>query len=97
MAITITLDGDQTIVEAGVDAFAKQNGWEETVFNEEGNEVANPVSKLEYAEGVLRAYFRETITAWNIKQAETAAREQAKAQTESSLDQTSISVSVTTE
>ena len=98
--IQITLTGDQSILDSGLDSFCKYNGWKEQVDNpnyvEGGQEpefIPNPVTNLIFAAEILRQYFRETIISYNARIAQEQAIAATRTATESALDTTSLQVS----
>jgi hypothetical protein len=82
--INLAITGDETVIDAAMDAFVRQNGW-----TEESTETMN-----EKAKEVLRAFMMQTVEAYNITQAEIAAREAAVAQTAAAFDLTSMVLTV---
>lgn len=82
--INLAITGNAAIIDAAMDAFVKQNGWTEE----------SEQTKEQKAREVLRAFIMETVTAYNINQAQIAARESAQAQTEGALDLTTMTLTV---
>jgi len=87
--INLEITGDEAVIDAAMDSFVKQNGWTEQVNGE-----PNPVSKENKAREVLRAFIMQTVAAYNINQAQIAAREAAAAQTATALDLTTMTLTV---
>lgn len=102
MALQITVDGDNQILAQGIDAFARENGWAETVVNEAYDpddpnslvEIPNPVSQLDFSTRILGAYFREVVKSYNAKIAAEAASVAAKDQTDEALSSTTITSTI---
>jgi hypothetical protein len=82
--INLAITGNEAVIDAAMDAFVRQNGWTEE----------SEQSKNEKAREVLRGFIMETVTAYNINQAQIAAREAAAAQTAAALDLTTMVLTV---
>lgn len=87
--ITIEITGDEAVIVPALDAFVKQYGWTEEIDGK-----PNPETKEVKARAILRQFMIEVIKAYNIKQAEKLAREQAGSQTDSALDLTVMTLEV---
>lgn len=86
MAKYLKLDGDDTIIEVGIEAIAKEYGWTETVLDEQGQEIPNPKTAEQKAVWAIKQFLRDTVTSYNIKQAQEAAIRAATQQSEAALD-----------
>lgn len=82
--INLAITGDAAVIEGAMDAFVKQNGWTEE----------SEQTQEEKAREVLRAFIMETVRAYNINQAQFAAREAAASQTAAALDLTTMTLTV---
>lgn len=82
--INLAITGDESVIDAAMDAFVKQNGWAED----------SELTKEQKAREVLRAFIMETVAAYNVNQAQIAAREAAATQTAAALDLTTMTLTV---
>ncbi len=82
--INIAITDNEAVIDAAMDAFVRQNGWTEE----------SEQSKNEKAREVLRDFIMETVTAYNITQAQNAATQAAKAQTAAAFDLTTMVLTV---
>ena len=87
--ITIEISGEGAVIDAALDAFVKQNGWTEEVNGE-----PNPVTKMDKAEAVLKSFFGQTVTAYQVNEAARVARELAAEESAAALDLTTMTVTV---
>lgn len=90
--ICIELEGDETLLDGGIEAFCYQNNYQDKITDIEGNEIDNPQTKLDFAKDKLSDFMRQTIKAYNIEQAKILAAETAKVQSEQNLDQLVMTV-----
>jgi hypothetical protein len=56
-------------VTAVIDGIARQNGWTDTVEDENDDVIPNPVSKLQYIKNHHRDVLRASWKAWNDEKA----------------------------
>ncbi len=82
--INLAITGVAEVIDAAMDAFVRQNGWTEE----------SEQTKEEKAREVLRAFIMQTVEAYNVNQAQIAAREAAAAQTAAALDLTTMTLTV---
>ena len=82
--INLQISGVAEVIDAAMDAFVKQNGW-----TEESEETKEKKARL-----ILRAFIMETVSAYNINQAQIQAREAAQAQTAQALDLTTMILTI---
>lgn len=69
----------KTAVDAGgFEAFADEYGWTPTVKDENGDDVANPMSVYEKCQRIIWGFVTEVFKAAMFKKAEKQAREQAQ-------------------
>lgn len=102
MPLVITISGDETVIEQGLDAYVRYNGYTDQIPNEnyDPNDpnsspmIDNPETKVEFANKSLAAMFRRDIKAYNVIQSQAQAAEQASTATDSALDLTSVSTEV---
>lgn len=102
MPLVITISGDETVIEQGLDAYVRYNGYTDKVPNDNHDPddpdspayVDNPVTKLEWANKALADMFRRDIKAYNVIQSQAQAAEQASTATDDALDLTSVSTEV---
>lgn len=87
--ITIEITGEETVIDAALEAFVKQNGWAEIVNGE-----PNTVTQMDKAEQVLKSFFGQTVTAYQTNMAADAARQLAAEQAAAALDLTTMTVTV---
>lgn len=83
-SIVITLTGEDMIVEAGFDAFARANGYTDE----------SDVTKEEVATNGLKKYFREIVSQYNISMAQMQAANAAKAQSDGALNAITLNLVV---
>jgi hypothetical protein len=83
--VIIDIVGDETVIDAGLDSFAKSFGYVD------GQE--SP-TQLEVVQNALRSYFRNTINAYNIQEGQRLAGEAVLEQSNAALDTTALSVRV---
>lgn len=84
---SIPIHVQKTVVNLdGFKTFAKQYGWTETVKNENGEDVSNPISQYEKSIRIVREYVREVFLSALVnkamKDAQVAAIAQANALTQ---------------
>ena len=84
--ICLELSGASELLNAGVDAFVYQNGYTDKIINDDGLEIDNPITKLNFARNILRDFMRQNIAAYNINKAKQDAALIAEAATTESLD-----------
>lgn len=84
--LTLTVTGDQAVVDDALDAFARHHGWVEQVTDSNGITINNPVSKLQQTENVLRAYIAGGVQEFRKVAAAEAALAAAEAATGAALD-----------
>jgi hypothetical protein len=82
--INLQISGVAEVIDAAMDAFVKQNGWSEDSED----------TKEDRARSILRAFIMETVTAYNINQAQIQARQIAEAQTSQALDLTTMILTI---
>lgn len=82
--INLAITGPAPYIDAALDSFVKQNGWTED----------SELTKEQKAREVLRAFIMQTVEAYNITQAQQAARDAAAAQTAAALDLTTMILTV---
>lgn len=82
--INLAITGVAEVIDAAMDAFVRQNGWTEE----------SEQTKEEKAREVLRNFIMQTVEAYNVNQAQIAAREAAAAQTAAALDLTTMVLTV---
>lgn len=90
--LIIELSGENLLVDSSLEAYAYQTGYQDTVHDDQGNPITNPITKLDHAREQFMAYFRSVVQVYQIKQAQTLAAQQAAATVEASLDQMGIEV-----
>jgi hypothetical protein len=83
----ITVEGEPTYINAGLDSFARANGFKES--DEPG-----ALTMIQVAEKAVKQYFRETVSSYNSQQAANAAREAALLQSIAALDETTLIITV---
>lgn len=79
--LVLTFEGKAETVDAAVDAFVRQYGWTPETVDAEGN----PVTQQEKARQIIRQYFLDTVTAYNVERAKELAASQAKTATEQAM------------
>jgi len=72
MQITITIPDE--IAPRVIDGVAGQHGYQETVLDEEGNEIPNPETKAQFAKRVILEGVKNAVLSWEAVQAAEAAR-----------------------
>lgn len=80
--LVLELVGEDVVIDGAVDAFVRQNGWTEESKDADGN----PISKNEKARLVIRQFFLDTVTAWNVEAAKQTAANAAVQQTQTIID-----------
>jgi hypothetical protein len=91
--VTIEVTGPDVVIDGALDAFVRQHGWADSVgVDEKGQPVPNPETKELKARTVIRQFMIDSIKAWNIRQAEVAARAAAVGASESALDTTKMTL-----
>lgn len=83
------ITGDESIIDAAINAFVRQHGWTDEVNGE-----PNPVTKTEAARTILLQFIMDTVTAYNTEQAAAAARIAAAEATETALYSTVMTLTV---
>jgi hypothetical protein len=83
----ITVEGDAPYINAGLDSFARANGFVES-------EDPEALTAIQVAEAAIKRYFRETVSAYNSQQAAELARQAAIGQSILALDETTLVISV---
>lgn len=105
MPLVITVAGNDEIINAGVDSFAKYHGWTSKIPNPDYDasdvnspvEIDNPQTTLEHANYALGMYFRNCVVAWNAQEASEQAASTASSQSNAALDLTSVTSQVVPE
>jgi phosphoglycolate phosphatase-like HAD superfamily hydrolase len=82
MALTLTLEGDSELIAASMNAFARAHGWTEE----------SEITQSEHSANVIKAFLRESITAYTSNQAAEAARQAAIAQSTAAADMLTITL-----
>lgn len=82
--LTISIVGDELIIDPALDAFVRQNGWKD----------GDTQTQTDKARDVIRAFIMEQVTNYNVAQAISAAAATAAAQTNGALDMTTMTISV---
>lgn len=82
--ITITLTGPDAVITPSLDAFVRQYGW-----TEQAEETREAKARL-----IIRQFIMDTVKAYNIDQARTAAATAAQSQTEQAIDLTTLTLTV---
>ena len=77
MPLTLTFEGPDDILEDGLLAYAKSQGWTETVRREDGTAVVNPISLSEYAEQAVKRHILEAIVRQESRDMAAQAKRQA--------------------
>jgi hypothetical protein len=88
MDITITIPDDK--VTAVVDAFATQYKYQEMIFDDQGVETPNPISKASFARGVIRQFIKDVYIAGVASDIDST-RVDALATAETDIDGVSVS------
>lgn len=83
-AIVIKIEGDEAIIDAGLDSFARAYGYVD------GQEV----SKEDVARDAIKFFIRNAISNYNANKAAEEAAKQAAAQSSAALDSAVLSLSV---
>jgi len=68
--LIIKLSGDEAYLNAGLDGMAYNNGYKDTILDEDKNEIANPETKLTFCTRIISNFMRNNVIAWNTKQAQ---------------------------
>ena len=89
--LIITLAGSEDYINSGIDGMAYNNGYPDTIKDENGDDIPNPQTKLEFCTRILSNFLRANVIAWNTKQAQAAAALAAKQGATSALDAITIS------
>lgn len=101
MPYTMTIDGPEEVVEAGINAFARYHGWQEEVpyVPEKGEEpdltkttMPNPVTAVQHIEKFFIEMIRKDVARQNALGAAEAARKAAEEQALAALDNTTLSL-----
>jgi hypothetical protein len=77
MALTLTFDGPDDILEDGLLAYAKSQGWTETIVTESNEVVSNPVSAAKHAEQAIKDMVLSEIIRYERRQMAVQAQQQA--------------------
>ena len=77
MALTLTFDGPDDILEDGLLAYAKSQGWTETIVTEDNKTVPNPMSAPDYAERAIKQMVLSEIIRYERRQFAVQAKQQA--------------------
>jgi hypothetical protein len=77
MPLTLTFEGPDDILEDGLLAYAKSQGWTETVVQEDGTAIVNPDSLSEYAERAVKRHILEAIVRQESRDMAAQAKKQA--------------------
>lgn len=83
--IVIDIVGDERVIDAGLDSFAKSFGYVD------GQE--SP-TQLEVVQNALRSYFRNTINAYNVQEGQRLAGEAVLDQSNKALDTTVLTIKI---
>lgn len=75
--LTLELTGPAAVIDAALDAFARQHGWRDA-------DADGP--QADFARLALRRFLLESVTAWNVRAAQLAAADAAAGQTEAAMD-----------
>ena len=82
---TLTLTGQEQIIDAGLDSFCRGTGWTDQ----------SEITQEQHARDKIRDYIRDTAAAYNAVQAAEAARQAALTQTGAALG--TLTLTLTTE
>lgn len=77
MALTLTFDGPDNILEDGLLSYAKSQGWTETVVTEANEVIPNPMSVADYAERAIKQTVLSEIIRYERRQMAVQAQQQA--------------------
>ena len=77
MTLTLTFDGPDNILEDGLLAYAKSQGWTETVVTEANEVIPNPMSVADYAERAIKQTVLSEIIRYERRQMAAQAQQQA--------------------
>jgi hypothetical protein len=64
--ITITIPNDK--LDIVVDAFADQYNYQETIGDEDGNQIPNPTSKNQFAKNIIKSFVKQVYVAKKVKE-----------------------------
>lgn len=86
----LKLTGEEDYINGGMDSVAKRYGWVETVTDENGDEIPNPVARDSVVLDAIKGFLRDSAVSWNIELAASQAREAALAHTEVALNELTL-------
>ena len=82
---TISITGEEEILDTSYIALASSFGWTPTIRNAEGNEIPNPQAAKDKALEVTRRFWGDIIRAYNSNHAAELARVESITQTDFAL------------
>jgi|TARA_R110002020_G_scaffold68280_3_gene178907 hypothetical protein len=88
--ITSTIEYPDSMVGDGPDAFAQQYGWEDTILDDDENEIPNPLSIEEFAIQKVVDYVTDIMKSAEIDNAKREAATAAEVEVQTKLDQIQV-------
>lgn len=87
--IVLELVGEESLIDASLDAFVRQYGWTEESVDADNN----PITKEFKAKEILRLFIVDVVTAYNVNQAKITAAEATTQATWAALGGADLSLS----
>lgn len=81
----ITLDIPDTFADRVIAAISDTYGYQETIRDEEGNEMPNPQTRAQFARSQVLRFLKETTVAYEANREASLAREAAREQADSDI------------
>jgi len=90
--IILELEWTDTVVDWGIESFVLHHWYKFKLTDDEGNEVDNTVTVIDFAETILINIFKRDMVARDVRVAKKEAEINAKATSEASFEQLDISI-----